>query len=143
MDAFRKAIGDIRESTEHGTPSRKLADQVYFTVRESIEAQAPEYGNVLREYHLASKHLKDLERALSLGQGANTETALRKLQAVMRNDVTSAYGKRAEYASELVGAGAQDLMPMLAGQALQPWAPRGLRSYIGVERDCWSRKWYR
>ena len=47
----------------------------------------------------------------------------------MRNDVTSAYGKRGEYASELVGAGAQDLMPMLAGQALQPWAPRGLRSY--------------
>ena len=83
----------------------------------------------MKEYHEASRHLKDLEKALSLGQNAATETALRKLQAVMRNDVTSAYGKRGEYASELVGAGAQDLMPKLAGQALQPWAPRGLRSY--------------
>ena len=65
MDAFRKSIGDVLDSTKYGTPERKLATEVYFTVRKSIEAQAPGYGKVLTSYHEASKHLKDLERSLS------------------------------------------------------------------------------
>ena len=131
MDAFRKSIGDIRDSTEYGTPSRGLADKVYFAVRKSIEAEAPEYGKVLSEYHQASTHLRNLERSLSLGHNAAVETSLRKLQAVMRNDVTSAYGKRAEYARDLKGAGATKLDAMLAGQALQTWMPRALASRVG------------
>ena len=115
MDALRKSIGDVVDSAPYGTPERRLANEVYFTVRKSIEAQAPEYGKVLKNYHEASKHLKDLEQGLSLGKSARSETALRKLQAVMRNDVTSAYGKRAEYAKELAGAGAENLEASLAG----------------------------
>ena len=130
MDAFRKSIGDILDSTEYGSPARKVANQSYFAVRKAIEDQAPGYGKVLEEYHLASKHLSDLEQALSLGKKSGTETALRKLQAVMRDDVTSAYGKRAEYAKELKKAGATGIEEKLAGQALQPYAPRGLRGYI-------------
>ena len=130
MDAFRKSIGDILDSTEYGSPARKVANQSYFAVRKAIEDQAPGYGKVLEEYHLASKHLGDLEQALSLGKKSGTETALRKLQAVMRDDVTSAYGKRAEYADELKKAGATGIEEKLAGQALQPYAPRGLRGYI-------------
>ena len=130
MDALRKSIGDVVDSAPFSTPERRLAEQVYFSVRKSVEAQAPGYGKVLKGYHEASKHLKDLEQGLSLGKSARSETALRKLQAVMRNDVTSAYGKRAEYAKELIGAGAENLEASLAGQALQSWAPRGLRSYV-------------
>ena len=131
MDAMRKSIGDLVDSAPFNTPERRLANQAYFTVRKTIEAQAPGYGKVMKGYHEASKHLKDLERGLSLGKSAATETALRKLQAVMRNDVTSAYGKRAEYAKELAGAGAGNLESTLAGQALQPWMPRALASRLG------------
>ena len=131
MDALRKSIGDVVDSAPFSTPERRLAEQVYFAVRKSVEAQAPGYGKVLKNYHEASKHLKDLEQALSLGKSAATETALRKLQAVMRNDVTSAYGKRAEYAKELAGAGAGNLEEALAGQAMQPWMPRAFASRVG------------
>ena len=131
MDALRKSIGDVVDSAPYGTPERRLANEVYFAVRKSIEAQAPGYGKVLKSYHEASKHLKDLERGLSLGKSAASETALRKLQAVMRNDVTSAYGKRGEYAKQLVESGAANLEPTLAGQALQPWTPRALASRVG------------
>ena len=88
MDALRKSIGDVVDSAPYNTPERRLADQVYFAVRKSIEAQAPGYGKVLKNYHEASKSLKNLEQGLSLGKTAMSETALRKLQAVMRNDVT-------------------------------------------------------
>ena len=130
MDALRKSIGDIRKSTEHGTPARSMADKIYFAFRKAVDAQAPGYGEVLTNYHQASNHLEDLERALSLGNKAGTETALRKLQAIGRNDVTSAYGKRAEYGKELADAGATGLESMIAGQSLSSWAPRGVRSYI-------------
>ena len=131
MDALRKSIGDvvIPLHTAHlkdGWRTRSIS-----RFARAIEAQAPGYGKVLKGYHEASKHLKDLERGLSLGKSAATETALRKLQAVMRNDVTSAYGKRGEYAKKLVESGAENLEPTLAGQALQPWTPRALASRVG------------
>ena len=131
MDAFRKSVGDVLDSTGYGTPERRMANKVYFAVRKSIEAQAPGYGAVLKNYHDASKNLKDLERALSLGDKAATETAVRKLQAVMRNDVTSGFGKRAEYAKQLEGAGGELVEPMLAGQALNSWLPRGIQRIAG------------
>ena len=130
MDAMRKSIGDLVDSAPFGTPERRLANQAYFTVRKTIEAQAPGYGKVMSEYNQASTHLRDLEKALSLGKTAATETALRKLQAVMRNDVTSAYGQRARYAGELKGAGAGLLDEALAGQSLNPWMPRSMGSRV-------------
>ena len=131
LDAMRKALGDYVDSAPFGSPERRMANQAYFAVRQAIEKQAPGYGKVMRGYHEATNHLRDLERALSLGKTAATETALRKLQAVMRNDVTSAFGKRGEYARELADAGAGNLDVQLAGQALNPWTPRALASRIG------------
>ena len=58
MDALRKSIGDVVDSAPYGTPERRLANEVYFAVRKSIEAQAPGYGKVLKGYHEASKHLE-------------------------------------------------------------------------------------
>ena len=130
MDAMRKSIGDLVDSAPFDTPERRLANQTYFTVRKTIEAQAPGYGRVLKGYSEARSHLQDLEKALSLGSKAATETALRKLQATMRNDVTSAYGKRAEYLQELKEAGAGNLEELLAGQSLNPWMPRSMGSRV-------------
>ena len=130
MDALRKSVGDVLDSAPFGTPERRMAEQVYFATRKAVEAQAPGYGKVLADYNQASNHLRDLERALSVGKTAATETALRKLQAVMRNDVTSAYGQRARYANELKGAGAGLLDEALAGQSLNPWMPRSFGSRV-------------
>ena len=126
LDALRKAVGDVMDSTEFGTPARRTANQVYAAVRKAVSDQAPGYADALKQYHEATNHLRDLERDLSLGNKAATATALRKLQAVMREDVASAYGARAGYARELEGAGAAGLREGLAGQAMSTLAPRGL-----------------
>ena len=132
MDALRKAVGDVMETTEFGTPARRVANQVYHAVREAVAEQAPGYARTLSDYHEATKHLRDLEKELSLGNKAAAATALRKLQAVMRKDVASAYGQRADYAKELDRAGARGLHEALAGQALSEWAPRGLARGVGA-----------
>jgi len=126
LDALKKAIGDIRDSTEFSTPSRAVADNVYNAVKNQIVKQAPEYGKVMKGYEAATKQVRELEKGLSLGKKASTDTALRKLQSVMRNNANTNYGNRVKMAETLEKAGAGTLMDQLAGQSLSSWTPRGL-----------------
>lgn len=128
LDALKQKIGDIRDLTQPNTAARAAVDTVYRSVREQIAAQAPAYGKVMKGYEEASDAIRELEKALSLGEKASADTALRKLQSIMRNNVNANYGKRAELGEELVKAGAKNLKPALAGQALSAWTPRGLQS---------------
>ena len=130
FDALKQSIGDIRESTQYGTPERKVANEVYHAVRKSIVDQAPEYAKVMKGYETGSKHLRDVEKALSLGEKAAAETALRKLQAIVKNDVSSAYGQRGIFADELQAAGASGLKERMAGMQASSFVPRGLSSVV-------------
>jgi hypothetical protein len=132
LDALKKSIGDIRDSTEFRTPSRTVADNIYHAVKTQIVKQAPEYGKAMEGYSAASKQIKDLEKGLSLGEKATTDTALRKLQSVMRNNANTNYGKRVDMANTLKDAGAPTLMSKLAGQSMSSWAPRGLQNVAAL-----------
>lgn len=100
--------------------------QVYDSVKIEISKQAPTYAKVMKEYTDASELTKEIERALSLGQTASADTAIRKLQSLMRNNVNTNYGQRLNLAQQLENAGGRDLMPALAGQALSSKLPRGM-----------------
>ena len=52
---------------------------------------------------------------------------MRKLQSLMRNNVNTNYGQRLKLAQELESAGGRQMMPALAGQALNELTPRGLQ----------------
>jgi hypothetical protein len=126
IDALKQAIGDIKDSLPFNTPQRAVADQVYNAIRQTIVKQAPDYANVMKGYEQASTHIGEIEKTLSLGRKASTDTALRKLQSVTRNNVNTNYGKRVDLVEALAGHGAPDIMEKLAGQAMNTWAPRGL-----------------
>lgn len=126
FDFLKQKLWTIAETTEEGTPERKIAMSIYNGVKKSITDQAPEYGKVMNEYEDASKELNEVKRELSLGEKATTGTALRKLQSIMRNNASTANRHRKELGQGLVDSGAKDLMPMLAGQALEPRFARGL-----------------
>jgi hypothetical protein len=69
---------------------------------------------------------REIERALSLGRNNATDTAIRKLQSLTRNNASTNYGSRLNSAETLKAAGAETLMPRLAGQALNAKMPRGI-----------------
>jgi hypothetical protein len=106
--------------------------QIYDSVKTEISKQAPTYAKVMKEYSDASELTKEIERALSLGQTASADTAIRKLQSLMRNNVNTNYGQRLNLAQQLESAGGRDLMPALAGQALSSKLPRGLQSATNI-----------
>lgn len=136
MDALKKKLGNIKDGTQHGTPERVAADKIYNAVRGTITDQAPAYAKVMKGYEEASSMIKELERTLSLDPTARIDTALRKLQSILRNNVNTSYGHRAKLAEFLVEANAPHLMQALAGQALNTWTARGmgrLGAQIGAE----------
>jgi hypothetical protein len=131
FDALKRTIGDVRDSTEARTPSRVVADRVYNAVKGQIVEQAPEYAGVMKDYENASRLTKEIERALSLGEKASADTAVRKLQSLTRNNVSTNYGNRMKLADELEQSGSPNLMTKLSGQALNSWTPRGLQGATG------------
>jgi hypothetical protein len=131
LDALKQKIGGIVESLpfEEKT-ARSAAGKVYNSIKSEINAQAPEYSKVMRGYSDASDTIKEIEKALSLGQKASADTSMRKLQSLMRNNVNTSYGYRNKLAEQLQQAGGNDLMPALAGQSLNEFLPRGIQRAV-------------
>ena len=128
FDALKQSIGGILESIpfEERT-ARKVAGDIYNSLKSEINKQAPTYSNVMKDYSSASEQIAEIERSLSLGKKASADTAMRKLQSLMRNNVNTNYGSRLELARALEQAGRQEIMPSIAGQALSSATPRGLQ----------------
>ncbi|MDE1997787.1 MAG: hypothetical protein KGI52_02550 [Burkholderiales bacterium] len=130
LDALKRSIGDIRDATQFGTPARKAADTVYNAVKTEITNQAPTYSKVMGNYAAASDELSQIEKSLSLGDKASKDTAIRKLQSLMRNNAQTNYGNRLSLADQLEQKGGVDLIPSIAGQAMNSWMPRGMTGAI-------------
>lgn len=128
FDAMKQAVGEVRQRTQQGTLARRVADQVYRDIRGTIERQVPDYAQAMRDYAGASDQINEMRRTLSINDRASMDTTLRKLQSTMRNNVQANYGQRERLLDEL--AQHEPTLPgVLAGQAMNAWAPRGLARF--------------
>lgn len=126
LDALKQAISDIRDTTQLGTAGRKAADTAYNAVKGQITMQAPTYAKVMKDYSEATELVKEIERSLVGNQKTAADTAMRKLQSLMRNNVNTNYGNRLDLARTLESNGAE-ILPAVAGQSMSSWTPRGLQ----------------
>lgn len=145
LDALKQNIGDIRDDTPYGSASRGVADDIYHTVKTQIVNQSPDYAKVMQDYSNATDELSELKRALSLGKEGKpaADTALRKLQSIMRNNANTNYGSRVEMGQALQDAGATNLFPKLAGQMSSAALPRGLQTLgpLAIAATAISHPW--
>lgn len=127
IDALKQRVGDVLETIpfEEKTARSAIGD-VYHSIKAQISAQAPTYSKVMKDYSEASDLVKEIERSLSLGKKSSADTALRKLQSIMRNNVNTNYGQRADLLKALNQPGT-DITSALAGQALSDFTPRGIQ----------------
>ena len=132
LDALKQAIGATLEKFDPKTNSYNTVNQVYNSVKSEVVKQAPVYANVMRDYTKSMDQIKEVERALSLGNKASADTAMRKLQSLMRDNVQTNYGQRVRLARQLEEKGGQMMMPGIAGQALQSVVPRGMSQVTGT-----------
>lgn len=139
MDAFKQHLYDAG-STIGGAYDRKasrIARTAYNSVRDLLVRHDPIYADTMANYERAAREAQDLERTFSIadtpGRHVNVDTAVRKLQSIMRNNVSTNYGRRAaqgERLDELSGNG--EIMAGLAGQSASALTPRGIQRALSV-----------
>jgi hypothetical protein len=127
LDALKQKINGIVDKIplEERT-ARAVGAQVYRSIWNEIQKQAPTYAKSMKAFEDASKQIEEITKTLSLNPTASVDTSLRKLQSIMRNNVNTNWGQREKLVQALERAGATDLMPMLAGQSSSSLLPRGL-----------------
>lgn len=127
LDALKQRIGGILEGIpfEEKT-ARSVAGNVYNSIKSEINKQAPTYAKVMQGYGEASDTIREIERALSVGEKSAADTGMRKLQSLMRNNANTNFGNRLNLAQTMEQQGGNEVLPALAGQALNTWEPRGL-----------------
>jgi len=127
MDKLKQVVWSEIEKLPKDSKTAYLAGkEIYNAIAAEIGTQAPTYAKVMKGYTESSDLIHEIEHALSLGHKASAETALRKLQSLTRDNVTTNYGQRTALAKQLVDAGGNEIMPALAGQAMSSTLPRGL-----------------
>lgn len=131
LDGLKKRLSGLTKTLGPGVEgdvanANRIATAVKQAVEDAVKAADPNYVKTMAEYAEPSNLIREMESALSLNDKASVDTALRKLQSIMRNNVNTNYGRRTTLGRELEKAGATTLMPSLAGQALNSFEPRGL-----------------
>jgi hypothetical protein len=133
LDQLKQAVwGEIEKLPKESKQAYSAGKNIYNAIKAEIGAQAPTYAKVMKDYTEASDLVHEIERALSLGQKASADTAIRKLQSLTRNNVTTNYGQRTALAEQLAAQGGNELMPALSGQAMSSFTPRNLAGQGGA-----------
>lgn len=138
LDALKQELSDLQVTPGPGmkratASANRIVTSIVNGVRNEIVRVDPKYAKTMQRYAEMSDLIKELETALSLNDKASVDTALRKLQSTMRNNVQTNYGARGKLLDELDAAGSGTLRPALAGQSFNTWAPRGIaRAGSGV-----------
>ena len=127
LDSLKQQTGSLVEELPlEQKNARRVGNNVYNAIKDSITQQAPTYAKVMKDYTEASDLIHEMERTLSLKSNASIDTSMRKLQSLMRNNVNTNYGNRLNLARQLEEGGSNNIMPSLAGQSLSSITPRGL-----------------
>jgi len=132
LDKLKQRLGAINnELPPNEKNAGRIGKNIYDSVKGTISRQAPKYAEVMSDYANASDDINEIERALSLGDRASADTAIRKLQSLTRNNANTNYGNRLSLAQQLEMEGGRPFISALSGQALSSPTARGLAG--GVE----------
>ena len=127
LDLLKQDLWDVQSKYMGKRDSRyNYVNRVRRAVKKAIEDAAPQYGTMMKDYGRASEVINEIESTLSLNPTARVDTALRKLQSIMRNNANTNYGYRVTLGEILADNGATHLMEKLAGQSMETLTPRGL-----------------
>ena len=132
LDALKQRIDAIYPDSPKQNQAQRVITGASKAVKDTIIKQAPDYANAMKDYETMSSTIRDIESALSLGNKASKDTALRKLQSLTRNNVQTNYGGRLDMVRQLEEVGGENIMPAVSGQSLSSLTPRGLAGQSGA-----------
>jgi hypothetical protein len=126
LDALKQRLDALYPESPMQRQAQRAITSVRNAVKDTIVSQDKNYAKTMKAYEESLTMEREIERALSLGDKASADTAIRKLQSLTRNNANTSFAYRKELADALKTEGGVDLMPALSGQALSSWTPRGM-----------------
>ena len=126
LDALKQRLDDVY-TNDMPNQAKRVLTGIRNEVKQTIVKQDPNYAKTMRDYEEALAVERELENALSLGEGKQVQTALNKLQSLGRNNVNTSYDYRKQLADVMRQETGVDLMPAVAGQSMSSWTPRGIQ----------------
>lgn len=128
FDKMKQKMWSVVEGVDpNNATASGIAKNMYHSVKKTIADQAPGYSKAMKEYSDAMELISEIEKTLSLGSKANIDTAIRKLNSLMRDNVNTNYGQRAKLARQLEDVGGEKFIAQLAGQQFNALMPRGIQ----------------
>ena len=115
--------------------AKRIKKSILDALKGEIKEKAPKYSDIMKDYSSVAGQLDEVERVLSLGGKSSADTAVRKLQSLMREGVETNYGNRVKLADYLERAGGANIRNAVAGQSLSTFIPRGIvaRGLAGLQ----------
>ena len=126
LDALKQRLSaDYPSNPDYGRV-QKVVSSLNNTIKNLIVDKSPEYAKAMSDFS-QSKQLEDqITNSLSLSNNASSDTAIRKLQSLTRNNANTNYGNRLALAKALQDESGQSILPALSGQSMNTWVPRGI-----------------
>ena len=130
IDALKRRIGDLYDSTQPGTQERLVVDKVYNSIGDTIRKNAPIYDEMMKSYAEGKTLIREIQDTFSLKEKKSTDTQFRKLTSILRDGVNANFGERFNLAQRLNQLD-PTLFPELAGESLKSYVPQGIQRAIG------------
>jgi len=128
LDKLKQKVWEVVQSASaDNMAAQALGKTVYNSIKETIAKQSPGYSQAMKQYQEATELVQQIQKTFSFkDKKTNIDTAIRKLQSLMRDNVSTNYGNRLNLGRTLEEAG-HSFMPAIAGQQLKSWSPRGIQ----------------
>ena len=130
IDALKRKIGDLYDSTQPGTQERLVVDKIYNGIGDTIRANAPTYDKMMSEYAQGKNLIREIQDTFSLKEKKSVDTQFRKLTSILRDGVNANFGERFNLAQRLNQLD-PTLFPELAGESLKSLTPQGIQRAVG------------
>ena len=129
LDVLKRRIDDLYRN-DMTNEAKAVLSQTRNSVKQTIVKQDKNYAKTMSDYEESLGVERELEQALGLGDKKSIDSAVRRLQSLTRNNANTSFEYRKQLADILKEKSGVDLMPTLAGQALNTYVPRGLHRII-------------
>lgn len=128
FDALKMRLDAIDINADKFGQADRVRTALRNEVKNLIVDKVPSYADAMKAYEDALINERELKKTFTLDRNALTDTTLRKMQSVMRNNVNTNYGRRGEMMRGLDRSG--EIMEKLAGQSLNDLSPRSLQKFL-------------
>jgi hypothetical protein len=119
LDTLKRQLDDFYSPSKN---SRAFVQGLRTSLKDVIVRNVPEYASMTKGYAEVSKMINEVKKALSLGDRASADTAIRKLTKVLRENN--------EFRMMLISKlpGGEGILDRIAGYSMQRYMPQ---SFLG------------